>query len=61
MNNQVGTSNAFGTLKMTWIEYLKDTVFDPDDNVPIGKIELMPVRVNQKGVVPFLSTFTFDI
>ena len=48
---------------MTWIECLKDTVFDPDDNVPIGKIELMPVRVNQKGVVPFyqLLLLTFKL
>ena len=49
---------------MTWIEYLKDTVFDPDDNVPSRKIELMPVRVDQKGVVPFfyqLLLLTFKL
>ena len=46
---------------MTWIKYLKDTVFNPDDNVLIGEIELMPVRVDQKGVVPFYQLFTFDI
>ena len=61
MINQVGTSNTFGTLKMTWVKYLKDTVFDPNDNVPIGTIELMLVRVNQKGVVPSYQHFTFDI
>ena len=44
---------------MMWVKYLKDTVFDPDDSVPIGKIELVPgftpwlVRVDQKGVVPW--------
>ena len=46
---------------MTWIKYLKDTVFDPNDNVPIGDIELMPIRVDQKGVVPSYQHFVFDI
>ena len=59
MSDQVGASNTFGTLKMTWVEYLKDTVFDPNDNVPIGTIELMPVRVDQKGVVPSYQHFYF--
>ena len=52
---------------MSWIKYLKDTVFDPDDNVPIGKIELVPgftpwlVRVDQKGVVPFYQHLLFEV
>ena len=42
---------------MTWIKYLKDTVLDPNDNVPIGDLELMPIRVDQKGVVPSYQLF----